>query len=86
MKANLYIKKTYTFETEGKFSGETSHSKPMAEADDGKHYPLFTPVQPKEMIGEQEGRVLNIRGVEMFVLESQDHFLAKLYDTRKFVR
>jgi len=86
MKVKLYIKKTYTFETEGKFSGETSHSKPMAETKDGKHYPLFTPVQPKEMIGVQEARVLNIRGEDMVVLESQNHLLARLYDTRKFIR
>ena len=82
MKAKLYIKKTYTMEEDG----ETSHSKPMAETEDGKHYPLFTPVQPREMIGEQEARVLNIRGKDVVVLESQQHLLAQLYDTRKFVR
>lgn len=81
MKAQLYIKKTYSKDGDG----ETSHSKPMAEVEDGKHYPLFTPVQPKEMIGEQEGRVLNIKGIKMFVLGSQNNFLAQLYNPRKFV-
>jgi hypothetical protein len=78
MKANLYTKTIYL--EEGK-----EHSFPMAETSDGEHYPVFTPVPGKDMIGVQDGRVLNIRGTATFVLTSQDHFLARLYDTRKFV-
>jgi len=79
MKANLYKKVTHPTET-------SEHSLPMAECEDGKHYPVMTPVTQPEMVGEQEGRVLTIRNEEYFVLDSQQHLLACLYDTRKFIR
>ena len=77
MKANLYNKTTFT--------EDRTFTKPMAETENGDHYPVFSPLLRDEMVGEQTGKVLTIKGVATFVLESQMDTFKNLYNPRKFV-
>ena len=59
--ASLYIKKVY-------LKGGGYHSLPMAETEEGKHYPCITPVPLSCMLIPQEGKIIKKDGNKYFSL------------------